>query len=88
MPTSLRQHDVAEFVGGADKDVGPTLQQFQEALSYVHATYVSKYKFMELSTAQRRKVLEQKIPDITKTLQMVEFLKTRKGCPEPDRDDV
>lgn len=83
MPTSLRQHDVAEFVGGADKDVGPTLQQFQEALSYVHATYASKYKFMELSTAQRRKVLEQKIPDITKTLQMVEFLKTRKGCPEP-----
>ena len=35
---------------------------------------------MELSTAQRRKGLEQKIPDIRKTLQMVEYLKARQVC--------
>jgi len=35
---------------------------------------------MELSTAQRRKGLEQKIPDIGKTLQMVEYLKARQVC--------
>lgn len=40
----------------------------------------SKYKFMELNTAQRRRGLEEKIPDIRKTLQMVEFLKERKVC--------
>lgn len=67
--------DVAEFIGGADQDVMPTLQKFQEALS--------KYKFMEMSTTQRRKGLEQKIPDIAKTLQMVEFLRSRKEAPEP-----
>jgi len=67
--------DVAEFIGGADQDVMPTLQKFQEA--------ISKYKFMEISTTQRRKGLEQKIPDIAKTLQMVEYLKSRRDAPEP-----
>ncbi|KOS15866.1 prefoldin subunit 3 [Malassezia pachydermatis] len=75
IPTAPFVTDVAEFIGGADKDVMPTLQQFQDA--------ISKYKFMEMSTAQRRKGLEQKIPDISKTLQMVEFLKTRKEHPDP-----
>ena len=43
----------------------------------------SKYRFMEASTAQRRKGLEQKIPDISKTLDMVEMLKRRRDEPEP-----
>ena len=38
---------------------------------------------MEASTAQRRKGLEQKIPDISKTLDMVEMLKRRRDEPEP-----
>ncbi|EDP44488.1 hypothetical protein MGL_0970 [Malassezia globosa CBS 7966] len=75
IPTAPFVTDVAEFVGGADKDVMPTLKQFQDA--------ISKYKFMELSTAQRRKGLEQKIPDIGKTLQMVEYLKARQTESEP-----
>ncbi|WFC94232.1 hypothetical protein MBRA1_000862 [Malassezia brasiliensis] len=53
----------------------PTLQKFQEA--------ISKYKFMEMSTAQRRQGLEQKIPDISNTLKMVEYLKKHKDDPEP-----
>ena len=59
----------------------PTLQRFQEAISYVAypSLTLSKYTFMELSTAQRRKGLEQKVPDISKTLDMVEFLKRRKA---------
>ena len=38
----------------------------------------SKYRFMEMSTAQRRLGLEQKIPDISKTLDMVRLLKQRR----------
>ena len=37
-----------------------------------------KYKFMESNLGQRRKGLEEKIPDIRKTLEMVTFLKERK----------
>ncbi|KAK0534779.1 hypothetical protein OC834_001759 [Tilletia horrida] len=66
--------DVEQHVGGADKPVEPALRKFQEA--------TAKYKFMEASTAQRRKALEDKIPDIRKTLQMVEHLKTLKEAEE------
>ncbi|KAI3627302.1 hypothetical protein CBS14141_001303 [Malassezia furfur] len=59
------------YLGNEDEDVMPTLQKFQEA--------ISKYKFMEMSTAQRRQGLEQKIPDITNTLKMVEYLKKHKA---------
>lgn len=43
---------------------------------------MSKYKFMELNTAQRRSGLEDKIPDIRKTLQMVQFLRNQKEATE------
>ncbi|KAK0554576.1 hypothetical protein OC846_002052 [Tilletia horrida] len=62
--------DVEAHIGGADKPVEPALRKFQEA--------TAKYKYMEASTAQRRRGLEEKIPDIRKTLQMVEHLKTLK----------
>lgn len=68
----LTQDDVVKYLGNEDEDVMPTLQKFQEA--------ISKYKFMEMSTAQRRQGLEQKIPDITNTLKMVEYLKKHKVC--------
>lgn len=64
-----------EYLGGPDEEVEPTLKKFQETMS--------KYKFMELNTAQRRRGLEEKIPDIRKTLQMVNFLKDKKDDPEP-----
>ncbi len=57
-----------------NEEVEPTLKKFQETMS--------KYKFMELNTAQRRRGLEEKIPDIRKTLQMVTFLKEKKDDPE------
>ncbi|KAE8227440.1 hypothetical protein CF319_g83 [Tilletia indica] len=66
--------DVEQHIGGADKPVEPALRKFQEA--------TAKYKFMEANTAQRRKGLEEKIPDIRKTLQMVEHLKSRKDDEE------
>ncbi|KIS68496.1 uncharacterized protein UMAG_10576 [Mycosarcoma maydis] len=67
--------NVQEYLGGPDEEVEPTLKKFQETMS--------KYKFMELNTAQRRRGLEEKIPDIRKTLQMVNFLKDKKDDPEP-----
>uniref|UniRef100_V5F2I9 Protein tyrosine phosphatase n=1 Tax=Kalmanozyma brasiliensis (strain GHG001) TaxID=1365824 RepID=V5F2I9_KALBG len=66
--------NVQEYLGGPDEEVEPTLKKFQETMS--------KYKFMELNTAQRRRGLEEKIPDIRKTLQMVTFLKDKKDDPE------
>lgn len=71
---SSLQSNVQEYLGGPDEDVEPTLKKFQETMS--------KYKFMELNTAQRRRGLEDKIPDIRKTLQMVNFLKQKKDDPE------
>lgn len=37
-----------------------------------------KYQFMEVNTQRRRGGLDEKIPDIQKTLETVQFLKTRK----------
>ena len=53
------------------------LARFQESLSCV-APLTRKYRFMEMTTAQRRQGLEQKIPDISKTLDMVRLLKKRR----------
>ncbi|WFC97912.1 hypothetical protein MYAM1_000632 [Malassezia yamatoensis] len=75
IPAAPFVEDVAKHLGSEDEDVMPTLQKFQEA--------ISKYKFMEMSTAQRRQGLEQKIPDISNTLKMVEYLKRHKEDPEP-----
>lgn len=47
-------------------DVTPTLQQFQQVMS--------KYKVMESTTFQRHRSLTEKIPDISKTLEMVRHL--------------
>lgn len=62
--------DVEQHLGGADADVTPTLQKFQETMQ--------KYKIMEASTFQRSKSLQEKIPDIEKTLKMVEHLRDLK----------
>ncbi|KAJ7259655.1 Prefoldin subunit-domain-containing protein [Mycena rebaudengoi] len=76
--------DVEEFVGGPDGAVEGPLKGFQDALA--------KYRFMDTNLAQRRAGLEDKIPDIRKTLVMVEFLHERregKGkAADADDDDL
>ncbi|KAJ2781667.1 hypothetical protein H4R18_002720 [Coemansia javaensis] len=44
---------------------------------------VSKYRFMENSRLQQRGSLEQKIPEIEKTLAVVEYLCEKQGSSEP-----
>ncbi|KAJ6614869.1 prefoldin subunit [Mycena sp. CBHHK59/15] len=76
--------DVEEYVGGPTGEVEGPLKSFQDALA--------KYRFMENNLAQRRAGLEDKIPDIKKTLMMVEFLQERregKGkAADDDLDDL
>lgn len=43
----------------------------------------SKYKFMEVNLLQRRKVLEEKIPEIEKTIAMVDLLTEKQDSQEP-----
>jgi len=62
--------NVEEHVGGPDIEVESSLRQFQEA--------IAKYKYMETNLSQRKRGLEEKIPDISKTLEMVKFLQSRK----------
>ena len=67
---------MAPFVEKVETFVQPgeeesTLSKFQEM--------VSKYKFMETHLLQRKASLESKIPEITNTLQMVEFLKDQES---------
>ncbi|KAH6907351.1 prefoldin subunit [Coprinopsis sp. MPI-PUGE-AT-0042] len=74
--------DVEEYIGGEDGDVETTLRTFQDA--------IAKYRYMDSSLTQRRGSLEEKIPDIKKTLDMVEYLQDRKGgkSTEDDEDDL
>jgi hypothetical protein len=69
-------------------DVEKTLQSFSEMISYVLSFHPArknnpltsksrKYQFMEQSTQKRALGLKDKIPDIQKTLETVQFLKSR-----------
>ncbi|KDQ50587.1 hypothetical protein JAAARDRAFT_41903 [Jaapia argillacea MUCL 33604] len=75
--------NVEEYIGGPDTDVAPTLTSIQEALA--------KYRYMDSNLTSRRSSLEDKIPDIKKTLDMVKFLLERreaKGKSKQDDDDL
>ncbi|KAH7103743.1 Prefoldin, subunit 3 [Auriculariales sp. MPI-PUGE-AT-0066] len=72
--------DVAQHIGGADVEVEATLKQFSEALA--------KYKYMESSLTQKRKGLQEKIPDIRKTLDMVHFMQEQQNPATDDDDDL
>ncbi|KAF8332003.1 Prefoldin subunit-domain-containing protein [Cantharellus anzutake] len=61
---------VEDHIGGPDAEVESTLKQFQEA--------IAKYRYMELNLQQRKTGLLEKIPDISKTLSMVKFLRDRR----------
>ncbi|KAI0830063.1 Prefoldin subunit 3 [Trametes gibbosa] len=75
--------DVAEFLG-TNPSPENALKEFQAALA--------KYRYMDNNLTQRRRSLEDKIPDIKKTLAMVEFLQERRegkkmlGTEEDDLD--
>ncbi|CED85342.1 Molecular chaperone Prefoldin, subunit 3 [Phaffia rhodozyma] len=72
--------NVEEYIGGPDGDCESALRKFQEM--------VSKYRYMEINLNQRRKGLEEKIPDIRKTLSVVEHLISRREAPSTDDDEL
>ncbi|KAK4094016.1 prefoldin subunit 3 [Purpureocillium lilacinum] len=80
-PTNPRGIPYAPFVDNVEdyvatrQDVEPTLRSFQEM--------ISKYQFMEMNLQRRMGGLKDKIPDIQKTLETVQFLKLRKDEIEP-----
>ncbi|KAF2500155.1 Prefoldin, subunit 3 [Lophium mytilinum] len=80
-PTNPRGIPFAPFVDKVEdyvasrEEVESTLKSFQEM--------ISKYQFMEVNTQRRAAGLKDKIPDISKTLETVQFLKTRKADLDP-----
>ncbi|KII90258.1 hypothetical protein PLICRDRAFT_107978 [Plicaturopsis crispa FD-325 SS-3] len=76
--------NVAEYIGGPDAEVEGPLKNFQDA--------IAKYRYMDANLTQRRQGLEEKIPDIKKTLAMVEYLHERRvskaSSDDADEDDL
>ncbi|KAG0206388.1 peptide chain release factor 1 [Mortierella sp. GBA30] len=74
METNPRGIPKAPFVENVEDHVSEqepveiVLKKFQEA--------VAKYKFMEVNMLQRKRNLDAKIPEIRKTLEMVQFLQS------------
>ncbi|KAI1315986.1 hypothetical protein EDD11_010568 [Mortierella claussenii] len=75
METNPRGIPKAPFVENVEDHVSDqepveiVLRKFQEA--------VAKYKFMEVNMLQRKRNLDAKIPEIRKTLEMVQFLQSQ-----------
>ena len=71
-PTNPRGIPQAPFVDKVEEyvssraEVDGTMKSFQEM--------ISKYQFMEVNTQRRAAGLKEKIPDIQKTLETVQFL--------------
>ncbi|KAG8741694.1 hypothetical protein FRC10_002567 [Ceratobasidium sp. 414] len=74
--------DIEHHIGGPDAECESTLRQFQEA--------IAKYRYMELNLKQRKTALEEKIPDIKKSLGVVEFMiaRTSPAKKGEDEDDL
>ncbi|KAF8549406.1 Prefoldin subunit 3 [Imleria badia] len=72
--------NVEEYIGSPDGDVEGPLKAFQDA--------IAKYRYMDANLTQRRKSLEDKIPDIKKTLHMVEFLQERRESKQKADEDT
>ena len=92
--THFTQANIEEYLGGPDGAVEVPLREFSAAIAYAlsaishfflraelisHGVKHRKYRFMEHNLTQRRQGLEGKIPDIKKTLSMVEFLHDRRA---------
>ncbi|KAK7732234.1 peptide chain release factor 1 [Cytospora paraplurivora] len=80
-PTNPRGIPFAPFVDKVEDyvtsraDVEPTLRNFQEM--------IAKYQWMESNMQRKSAGLQDKIPDIQKTLDTVRFLKTRTDESDP-----
>ncbi|TQV98992.1 prefoldin subunit [Cordyceps javanica] len=74
IPTAPFVDKVEDYVSSRDEVEG-TLRSFQEL--------ISKYQFMEMNLQRRMAGLKDKIPDIQKTLDTVQFMKLRKDESEP-----
>ncbi|KUI61681.1 hypothetical protein VP1G_08863 [Cytospora mali] len=80
-PTNPRGIPYAPFVDKVEDyvtsraDVEPTLRNFQEM--------IAKYQWMESNMQRKSAGLQDKIPDIQKTLDSVRFLKTRTDETDP-----
>ncbi|KAJ9128075.1 hypothetical protein QFC24_000366 [Naganishia onofrii] len=70
MPYAPFVTNVDDFVGGQEAGVEGVMKKFEEM--------TAKYRYMEVNLQQKRKGLEVKIPDISKTLDVVRFLEARK----------
>ncbi|KAJ2916390.1 hypothetical protein MD484_g4064, partial [Candolleomyces efflorescens] len=72
--------NVDEYMSDDSSDtIETTLRAFQDA--------IAKYRYMEANLTQRRTSLEEKIPDIRKTLDVVEFLQERREGPSKSKTD-
>ncbi|KAG8787469.1 hypothetical protein FRC12_015540 [Ceratobasidium sp. 428] len=71
--------DIEQHIGGPEAEIESTLRQFQEA--------IAKYRYMEINLKQRKTALEEKIPDIKKSLGVVEFMIARKSPAKKDGDE-
>ncbi|GHJ85430.1 hypothetical protein NliqN6_1832 [Naganishia liquefaciens] len=70
MPYAPFVTNVDDFVGGQEAGVEGVMKKFEEM--------TAKYRYMEVNLQQKRKGLEVKIPDISKTLDVVRFLEARR----------
>ncbi|GAA5878736.1 hypothetical protein JCM8547_008504 [Rhodosporidiobolus lusitaniae] len=75
IPKAVFLEDVQGFVGGPDGDPEVALKSLQDTLA--------KYRFMEQSSLQRRAGLEEKVPELERTVEMVEVLIRKKEQAEP-----
>ncbi|KAK4048563.1 hypothetical protein OIV83_004731 [Microbotryomycetes sp. JL201] len=74
IPQAVFIEDVEKYVGGPDMDAEESLQQLQQLLG--------KYRYMESNSLQRRGALEDKVPELQRTIQMVEALQRKKDAHE------
>ncbi|EKM76659.1 hypothetical protein AGABI1DRAFT_115739 [Agaricus bisporus var. burnettii JB137-S8] len=79
IPKAPFVENIEAYLGGPDGSVEGPIQRFQDALA--------KYRYMDRSLTQRRASLEEKIPDIKKTLDMVELLRDRREGKEKASDE-
>ncbi|KAJ9125388.1 hypothetical protein QFC22_000348 [Naganishia vaughanmartiniae] len=70
MPYAPFVTNVDHFVGGQEAGVEGVMKKFEEM--------TAKYRYMEVNLQQKRKGLEVKVPDISKTLDVVRFLEARR----------
>ncbi|QRV93602.1 Prefoldin subunit [Ceratobasidium sp. AG-Ba] len=78
IPSAPFVSDIEKHLGGPDVECESALRQFQEA--------IAKYRYMEINLKQRKAALEEKIPDIKKSLGVVELMIARKS-PKKDEDE-